>query len=334
MKKPLIIINALALVMLGLFLFTASTVQQAGNDDPEYREAFRRNYKMFAVDVPDKLDFAGEQVPVHQFHVRESLDRELLVNSYWHSNTILLFKRAYRWFPVIRPILAENSIPEDFFFLCMIESGLENVVSPAGAAGYWQFMKNTGISYGLEITADIDERYHVEKATRAACKYLKAAYARFGNWTLAAASYNMGMEGLAGTISSQRTSNYYDLMLNRETLRYVYRILAVKTIFKNPVHYGFYLRKKDLYPVIPVRSTSIDSSITDVAAWCASQKVSYRVFKELNPWILKNSLPAKDGKSYELLLPAEGWDRYHELLSPAAADQQLFNDTLKVKDIR
>lgn len=336
MKKTIALSSLSVSVIVFLYLLTASTLQHSvsSDNDKAYWDAFSRNYKMFSVEIPEKLDFAGEEVPVNQFHVRESLDRELLVNSYWHSNTILMFKRAYRWYPVIEPILNKNGVPSDFFFLCMIESGLENVVSPAGAAGYWQFLKTTATSYGLEVSADVDERYNVEKVTEAACKYLVQAYSKYKSWTIAATSYNMGMGALDNQMLEQKTKSYYDLQLNRETIRYVYRILAVKTVFMNPVKYGFYLRKKDFYPPIPTQKIVVDSSIANLADFCIENKVAYRVLKELNPWLIKNSLVIKGGKSYEILLPRDGIIDYTSLIAEGESDSALFNDTLSVNNIR
>ncbi len=334
MKKVLTISLIIVAVLTGAYFLMSSSLFFSNNDeDKAYRDAFSRHYKMFAVEVPTQLDFAGEPVPLDEYYVRESLDRELLVNTYWHSNTILMVKRAFRWYPVMEPIFKKNNIPTDFFFLCMIESGLEQVVSPAGAAGFWQFLKSTGTSYGLEISTEVDERYHVEKSTEAACKYLKNAYAKFNSWTLAAASYNMGMEGLSDQLAQQKTKSYYELQLNKETLRYVYRILAVKTIFYQPVRYGFYLRKKDLYPPIPVQSVSTDTTIADFADFCVEHKVSYRAFKEMNPWLLKNTLTNKDRKTYNIALPRDGVTSYTKLLAKEQAGD-LFNDTLKVENIR
>jgi hypothetical protein len=336
MKRIPEIIGSLALLVLAVCLFTASSRKATtpNEDDKAYREAFHRNYKMFTVEIPEKIDFAGEPAPVLDFHVRESLDKELTINSYWHSNTILMFKRAYRWKPVIDPILKAQGVPEDMFYLCMIESALENVVSPAGASGFWQFMKTTGTSYGLEINADVDERYNLEKVTEAACKLLKNAYARYNSWTLAAASYNMGQDGLSSVMAQQKTNSYYDLQLNKETQRYIYRILAVKVIFQNPVKYGLYLRKKDLYPPLITKRITIDTTISNIADFCKQQGVSYRVFKELNPWILKNTLPNASGKKYEISLPQDGVIDYPHLMIDEQWSPVLFNDTLKVQDIK
>lgn len=332
MKKFPTYILWVSFSLLIILIFTFSS--QKSTDDSTYRSAFYKNYKIFSPEIPDTLNFAGEEVPLDVYYVRESLDKELIVNTYWHSNTILMFKRAFRWAPVILPILEKNGIPEDFFFLCMIESGLDNVVSPAGAAGFWQIMKATGQSYGLEINSEVDERYHVEKSTETACKYLNTAYARFKSWTLAAASYNMGMEGLNNQLVIQKTNNYYDLQLNKETLRYVYRILAVKTIFKNPVKYGFYLRPVDFFMPVKVYSVTVDTSVPNLADFAVNNKVSYRALKDLNPWLLGNTLTNKSRKKYNIYFPADG-NIYHSTLKKEFENENaLFNDTLRVDQIQ
>ncbi len=206
-------------------------------------------YNVYALDVPTDLNFAGEQLPLDNPDIYERMDRELLVNTYWQSNGLLMFKRAQKYFPIIEPILKENGIPEDFKYLAVIESGLTNAVSPAGARGFWQIMKTTGRENGLEINSNVDERYHLEKATKVACKYLKEAKSKFGNWTLAAASYNAGKAGIGRRLEEQSVSDYYDLLLGEETGRYMFRIVALKEILTNAEKYGFNFREKDLIRV-------------------------------------------------------------------------------------
>lgn len=253
--------------------------------------------------IPEQLTFAGEAVPVERLDVRESLDRELLVNMYWHSQTFLLLKRANRFFPVIEPILKSKSIPDDFKYLALIESGFANVVSPAGAAGFWQFLKTTGSKYGLVIDEEVDERYNLEKATEAACSYLSNSNKLFKGWTLAAAAYNMGDGGVSGQVKSQKVSNYYDLHLNHETARYVYRILAIKLIFENPESYGFRYDKADLYPPVKTNILSVDSAITDLAQFALNNGINYKILKEYNPWLRKTSLENKKKNVYLIKIP-------------------------------
>ena len=267
---------------------------------------FPQEYKIVTPPVPDKITFAGEEVPLQNFEVRENFEREIIVNTYWHSSTILFMKRANRWFPVIEPILKKNNIPEDFKYLSLIESSLENVISPAGATGFWQFLKSSGREYGLEIRAGIDERYHVEKSTEAACKYLQKAYERFGSWTLAAASYNMGKTGVDKQTDRQNSELYYNLVLNSETSRYIYRILAVKTIFSNPKAYGFDISDDELYEPYETYTITVNKSIAHLADFAKEQGINYATLKLFNPWLRDNYLNVRAGKSYEIKLPKEG----------------------------
>ncbi len=276
-----------------------------GGEALNYQKYFNEHYKIFSLQLPEQLDFAGEPVPMEDLDVREKLDRELLVNTYWQSHSLLYHKRANRWFPVIEPILKEEGVPTDFRYLALIESGLKNVVSPAGATGFWQFMEGTAKEYGLEVNEYVDERYHVEKATRAACKYLKKAHKKYDSWTLAAASFNVGMEGLDRRIREQKTGNYYDLFLNRETARYIYRVLAVKEILENSADYGFHIRPRDLYEPYKTRTVRVDSTIGDLTVFAHDHGVDHKVLKLLNPWLRKNKLPVKDQKSYRIDLPTE-----------------------------
>lgn len=335
MKRIVFVFLVLATVFLlgKFFIFSKKNTAGKASDD-RYYEAGKRFYKIFSVKVPEKLSFSGEEVPLDKFYVREGLDRELLVNSYWQSNSVLMLKRAYRYFPLMDSILMANQVPADFKYLALIESGLENIVSPAGAAGFWQFLKTTGLSYGLEINQEIDERYNVEKSTVAACQYIKNAYNHYNSWTLAAASYNMGVGGLDAVIKSQKVNNYYDLYLNKETQRYVYRILAVKLIYQSPVNYGYYLRTIDMYPKIPVYSVTVDSAVSDWAEFARKNNANYRILKELNPWIFKYTLTNKGNKKYKVLFPKPGYEKYSNLLSGVQQDGPLFNDTLKVDQIR
>lgn len=253
--------------------------------------------------IPSHMTLAGEEVPLNDFGVREALDRELIVNTYRHSGTILYMKRASRWFPVIEPILAEEGVPDDFKYLAVIESGLSQVVSPAGASGFWQFLKKTGSEYGLEVSSTVDERYHVEKATRAACLYLKEAYEKFGSWSLAAASYNMGMSGVTKRLDEQGVDNYWDLHLNIETARYVYRILAVKKVLESPASFGFKLRESDLYMPYKYRVVKVSESVDDLSAFALENGSNLHELKSLNPWLRKSNLLVGEGQTYQVYLP-------------------------------
>jgi len=255
------------------------------------------------VPIPDEVSFAGELVPAHIFYVREQLDRELTVNTYWHSSSLLMLKRATRWFPLIEPILQQQGIPDDFKYLALIESGLLNVVSPSGAAGYWQFLEKTGKEYGLIITKEVDERYHAEKATRAACDYLNKSYAKFGNWTLVAASYNAGQKRIEDAVSKQYSRDFYELHVNDETSRYIYRILAMKYICRNPILYGFKLEPGDYLKPHNLQFIPVTQTISDLPAFARSHKISYRMLKELNPWLRSDKLTVKRGERFEIALP-------------------------------
>ena len=279
--------------------------QSIPESDSSYRTFVKDNYKIYSIPVPAKPIFANELIPKQNIDVYERLDREMIVNTYWHSNTFLLHKRAARWFPVIEPILAENNIPDDFKYLAVIESGLDNVTSPSGAKGFWQFMKSTGESYNLEINKYVDERYHLEKATQAACEYLQIAYNKFGSWTLAAASYNMGKTGLQNKLDEQKTTSYYDLLLNIETGRYVYRIVAAKYILSNSKNYGFNIRPEDLYQQYQTKNIKVDSTINDLSDFALQQNSNYKTIKLLNPWLRGKMLPNLNGKNYILKLPIE-----------------------------
>ncbi len=318
------------------FLFVALSVcaiVAVNNQDKEYQSLFYRHARVMTPAVPAKASFAGEEVPLDLFYVREAFEREILANTFMHSTSIMMFKRANRWFPVIEPILKKNGIPDDFKFLAVAESNLVNVISPAGAEGYWQFVKPTGQRYGLEINEKIDERYNMEKATQAACDYFKDAYQKFNSWTLVAASYNRGLDGLQKALENQKVTNYYDLYLNDETSRYIFRIMAIREVYNHPVQFGFYLREKDFYPQIPVRLVTIDSSISNLPAFARAMSTNYRILREMNPWIKNYSLPNKSNKSYTFRIPKEGEVSYKTLMKSVPACETFFHDTLKINDI-
>jgi len=259
------------------------------------------------MDFPASIDFAGENTPLNVSDVKERFERELLVNANLDATTLLIIKRANRAFPIIEPILKNNNIPDDFKYLAVIESGLVNAVSPAGAKGVWQFMPETAKEKGLEVNEIVDERYHLEKSTEAACKYLLDAKRKFGSWTLAAASYNGGMTGVNKQIEIQKVTSYYDLLLNEETSRYVFRILALKEIMKNPKLYGFEIESKELYKSIPTRKLEIDSTITDLASFSIAQGINYKILKIHNPWLRDKKLLNLAKKKYFLEIPTEGY---------------------------
>lgn len=264
------------------------------------------NYNVFQPKIPDEVYFCGERVPLENFDVREALDRELVVNTYRHSSTIMYMKRANRYFPYIEKQLALHNIPDDMKYLCLAESGLMHVVSPAGAAGFWQFLRNTAIEYGMEVNSNVDERYHHAYSLVAAAKYLQAAYERFGTWSLAAAAYNMGNAGLSRQISRQQVNSYYDLHLNPETARYVYRIIALKIILENPEQYGFNILEENLYHELPYEEIIVDTAIENLTEFAFSHGTNYKMLRYFNPWIRGNALPNSRGKTYIIRIPAEG----------------------------
>jgi membrane-bound lytic murein transglycosylase D len=263
--------------------------------------------KVYALKIPTSIHFSGEEVPIDQPDIRERLDKEMLVNTYWQSNMMLLIKRANKYFPTIEKILEEEGVPDDFKYLAVIESALENVRSPKGAKGFWQLMPGTAKEYGLEVNDNVDERYHLEKSTRIACVYLKKAKERLGSWTLAAASYNRGMYGTDRLLDKQLAESYYDLLLNSETSRYVFRIIAVKEIMSNPQQYGFIFEESDLYLPIPERKIGLDTAITNLAQFAKEQNINYKVLKIHNPWLIENHLNNKSRKYYEIAIPEEGY---------------------------
>ncbi len=300
--KLLSISTSIIAVYITIQLFTYSTeVEIVRENQPSFQE----DYSIFSLKIPDTIYFANERVPIEKHWVKESLDRELLINTYWQSQTVLFIKRCTRYFPVIEPILKEQGVPDDFKYLAVIESGLmPRSISPAGAAGIWQFMKGTGIEYGLEINSEVDERYHLEKATIAACKYLKKSYSSYKNWTLVAASYNAGKAGVNRQLSKQQATSYYNLLLGEETGRYVYRIIALKEILSAPQKYGFHVDEKDKYPLIGTKTISLDSSISNIATFAASYDISYKELKDLNPWLRENKLTNSRKRSYQIQLPS------------------------------
>ncbi|CAN5245356.1 lytic transglycosylase domain-containing protein [soil metagenome] len=305
MKQPIsIALVVMNIVLLGFIFASNITSNQAtaGNTLDDVKPG-PVTIKILPVKLPKYVDFAGEVVPLDIFDVRERLDREMTVNAYWHSNSLSMFKLKNRMFPVIEKVLKEEGVPDDFKYLALAESGLRNVISPSKATGIWQFMEPTAKNFGLEVNEEIDERYHLEKSTRAACKYLKQTKAEFGSWALAAAAYNMGNNGLRKMVDSQKMGSYYDLYLNEETSRYVFRIIALKEIFNSPQHYGFYLEKEDLYDEIPTRKIAVDTTVNDLAAFAIEQGSNYKMLKLLNPWMRSGKLTNTTGKKYKIELP-------------------------------
>lgn len=266
------------------------------------QEAFQP-FVAVSYDLPQNVSFAGEPVPLSLPDVRERLDKELQINVYLQSSTLFLLKRANRWLPRMQEILQANGIPDDFKYLPVIESALLNGVSPREAVGYWQIREAAGKELGLEITKEVDERYDPIKSTEAACKYLKKAYDKFGNWTLAAASYNRGVAGISSDLKDQKVSNYYDVHLNDETSRYVFRLLAIKEIFEHPATYGFKLKQDHLYQPEKLRYVEVTESIPSLVDFALAQNSNYKMLKRYNPWLRQNKLTVKKGKVYQIAFP-------------------------------
>lgn len=324
MKKRIPVFTV-AILFVILIVFVNS-VSEKGTGDEYFHKAFQEKYSIYSLPIPDSLFFAGELVPLHYFDVRESLDQELLVNTYWQSQTLLFIKRANRFFPTIEKILEEHDIPEDFKYLVLAESDLKNAVSPSGAVGIWQLLKGTARDYGLEVNAEVDERYHFEKSTEAACEYLKDAHDLFGSWTMAAASYNIGRRGLIRQVNRQKENKYYDLLLNSETGRYVYRILAIKLILDNPNKYGFYVKEEDLYHPIPTIEVKVDTAVADFADFAKEYSINYKILKYFNPWLRDSFLTNKAGKEYTIKIPKEGYRRYDKIIDYVEIDSTNIKD--------
>jgi membrane-bound lytic murein transglycosylase D len=305
--------------------FAGFFIHASLTDEDKQQKDFETYYKIYALSISDNLIFAGEDVPMTDFDVKERYDRELLTNVYWQSQTLLICKRANRFFPTIQSILYKNNIPSDFKYLALAESGLQNVVSPAGATGFWQLLDKTAKSYGLEVNDEIDERYHLEKSTEAACSYFKEAHAEFKNWALVAASYNMGIDGVKRQLQAQGVDNYYDLYLNTETSRYVLRALALKEVVEHPLKYGFNYTRNQLYDDVPTIKVKVTSSIPDLVKFALDNGSNYKLLKLLNPWLRKSSLTVKEGKTYFISLPKA------KVIQTDIASK-LLNDTVELKN--
>ena len=292
---PVIVLVCAAVVMLIMGTYPNKKTEQ---DEVTYQVKYQ------AVKIPDTLTFAGEPVPLQRFDIREALDRELLVNSYFHSQTLRLIKLVPRYFAIIEPILKEKGIPGDFKYLAVAESGLDpRAVSPAGAVGLWQFLSGTGKEYGLEINSEVDERYHIKKSTYAASDYLLSAYEKFGTWSMVAASYNAGMAGVVRQIERQKSSSYYDVLFNNETSRYLFRILALKLILEDPEAYNFVVKEEEKYPVVPVREVIITGKVENFADFAFEQGINYKLLKDFNPWLRDNFLSNVRNKTYHAEIP-------------------------------
>jgi len=262
-----------------------------------------KTYNIKALKFPENLNLAGERVPLETNDVRERMDRELLVNTYWQSNGLLLIKRANKYFPILEPLLKKYGLPDDFKYLALAESAFIDETSSAGAAGIWHFMKSTGKEYGLEINSNVDERYNIEKSTKVAAEYLIKSKKRFNSWTLAAASYNAGNYGISKRLKTQQVDNYYDAKLPDETERYVFRIIALKEVISNPIKYGFSFDQEDLYTMPKTKTITVDTTIVNIASFAKTLGISYKELKIHNAWLRENKLNNKSRKVYEIKIP-------------------------------
>lgn len=302
MNKPVRFLSIVVIVFT-TFLFINAMHESDADPVSDPVTNTHKNYKVKALKLPENLNFAGERVPLEIPDIKERMDRELLVNTYWQSNGLLLIKRANKYFPVLEPLLKKHGLPDDFKFLALAESGFIDETSNVGAAGMWHFMKETGKEYGLEINSNVDERYDIEKATAVAAEYLKKSKEKFGSWTLAAASYNAGNYGVSSRLEAQKVDNYYDALLPDETERYVFRILALKEIMNNPEKYGFVFEKEDLYTLPKTTTVKVDTAIANIALFAKRFGTNYKELKIHNPWLRENKLNNKSGKVYEIKIP-------------------------------
>jgi len=298
-----------AFVLISTIIIILSIAQgfKGFSNSPESRHpGLDTVYSIQSFKLPDNVTFAGEKMPLDNFDTRESLEREILISAYRHSSTILIIKRANRFLPLIEKILKKYNIPDDFKYLVAAESEYSNMISPAGATGFWQIMSETGREEGMEINTVVDERYDVEKSTRFACEYFLKSYERYGNWTLTAASYNGGRAGIDEQIFIQHQNNYYDLLLSEETARYIFRAVAYKLVISDPESFGFNIGKDDLYPELKFYEVKVDSVITNFSSFAEKFGTNYKMLKFLNPWLRKPYLTPRPNKEYMIKIPAEG----------------------------
>ena len=311
--KHILMVFGVLFVVSTLVFAVGGANQQSAPSPVKLNDSIDKNvaaeYRISSIDIPGDLNFAGEVVPQDDPEIMERIDREFLVNTYWQSNALLLMKRAHKYFPVIEPILAKNGIPDDFKYLAVAESGLTNVVSPAGATGFWQIMRETGREYGLEINGNVDERYHLEKSTEVACRYLNRWKDRYGSWTLTAAAYNAGPGAINKFMGIQQVDDYYDLLLGDETGRYVFRIMAIKEILSNPEKYGFHIEQEDLYQAVPTFTVEVDTPVASFADFAQDYEINYKILKRHNPWLREPHLNNASRKKYGIEIPNKGYYR-------------------------
>jgi len=302
--KAVVYFTSGAVLSAGIIMGIASKKIDPAATPVEISEEGRPQYRWHPPHVPKAIDFCGEEVPLDKWEVREKLDREVLVNTYLHGTQLYILKLSGRYFPIIEERLKANGVPDDLKYVCVAESALQqNAWSGVGAASFWQFMKDTGPRYGLEVNDEVDERFNVIKATDAACMYFKEAKEKFGTWTAAAASYNCGMAGFAKQADFQQANNYYDLIFPEETNRYVFRILAFKYILTNPRKFGLIVEDGEQYRPLKSKTVTVDKTIDNLTEFAIANGASYKMLKIYNPWLRAHKLTVKPGKSYEIALP-------------------------------
>ena len=309
MNKAIRFLSIISIIGITFFLVNLTTKPTIQEKSPLIikQDSIVKNvsnsYEIKALKLPAYMELAGERVPLEKADIKERMDKELLVNTYWQSNGLLLIKRANKFFPIIEPLLAEHGLPDDFKYLALAESGLQNVKSHAGAAGFWQFMKTTAREYGLEVNKNVDERYNIKKATKMAARYLKKSKERFSSWTLAAAAYNGGNGRISKRLKEQKVTDYYDLLLNLETSRYVFRILALKEVISNPKKYGFVFDAEDLYEPTKTYDVEVATPIASIPDFAKTYNVTYKELKLVNPWLRETKLNNVSGKKYIFKIP-------------------------------
>ena len=311
MKKQIKINYILTLILVFCIGATIPTLIGSSQVNEQHSAKSEVPYCVTSPTVPAQVTFDGETIDLRRYDRRERMDREILAFTYMHSTTMLLIKRANRYFPIIEPILKANGIPDDFKYLMVIESNLNSIArSPAGAAGLWQFMPTTGREFGLEVNENVDERYHIEKATVAACKYFKQAYAKYGDWIAVSAAYNAGQARISSQLEKQLASHAMDLWLVEETSRYMFRLLAAKAVISNPQRYGFLLKREHLYPAIPYTEVTVTTGIDNLAQFAKNKGITYAQLKDANPWLRDTSLMNKSGRTYILKIPTQAGMHY------------------------
>ena len=326
--RNLLLACGMAIILIGVTAAITFSIAQSNDEQMEQYEGTDKEFLSFDridhithdIELPETMTFCDEEVPLDLFFVRERLERELLVNSYLHSSTLLLLKRSTRWFPVMEPLMEKYGLPEDFKYLAMIESSLTNAVSPAKATGFWQFLEGTGKQYDLEINKEVDMRYNVEKETVAACRYLKDSYRKFKDWTLSAAAFNCGNGRISKTMEEQRVDSYYDMLLPEETQRYVYRILALKLITENPEKYGFQIRDNGWYQPFEYKTVTVTESIPNLVDFAYEQGTNLKMLKYFNPWLRGKSLTISAGNSYDIKIPKGIYAKTHHKMKSAPAE--------------